>query len=99
MEEIDLCWRIHNAGYKIMVAPAAVVYHLGGGTLKQNSPRKTYLNFRNNLLMLYKNSPVKGFTGVIIKKMILDGIAAFKFLFSTGPSHFMAVLKAHLYFY
>ncbi|NNC86174.1 MAG: glycosyltransferase family 2 protein [Bacteroidia bacterium] len=99
MEEIDLCWRIHNAGYKIMVAPNSVIYHVGGGTLKQNSPRKTYLNFRNNLLMLYKNSPAKGFAMVLFKKLILDGVAALKFLFSVGASHFMAVLKAHIYFY
>ncbi len=59
MEEIDLCWRIHLAGYRIAVVPQSSVYHLGGASLDAANPRKTYLNFRNNLLMLHKNLPCK----------------------------------------
>jgi GT2 family glycosyltransferase len=55
MEEIDFCWRVKNAGYKVMYCPDSTIYHIGGGTLPKHSPRKTYLNFRNNLSLLYKN--------------------------------------------
>ena len=99
MEEIDLCWRIHNAGYKVFYEPSSVVYHIGGGTLASGNPRKTYLNFRNNLLMLHKNLPEKNFYFIFITKLILDGIAAVKFLFGDGFAHFRAVLYAHIYFY
>ena len=99
MEEIDLCWRIKRNGYKIYAIGNAHVYHLGGGTLKKVNPKKTFLNFRNNLLMLIKNHPSKGFISLIIQKLILDGIASIKFLFEGKPNHALSVLKAHFSVY
>lgn len=99
MEEIDLCWRIQNAGYRLVVEPASVVYHVGGGTLSVLSPRKTYYNFRNNLMMLHKNLPQQKLYSTLFIKLVLDGIAAIKFLFSNGFGHFKAVFNAHMYFY
>jgi len=95
MEEIDLCWRLRNRGRKIMYCPDSTVYHVGGGTLNKISPRKTYLNFRNNLILLTKNHASRFFWLKIYLRMCLDGIAAFRFLFSGDGSHFMAVVKAH----
>ncbi|PKP51508.1 MAG: dTDP-Rha--alpha-D-GlcNAc-pyrophosphate polyprenol alpha-3-L-rhamnosyltransferase [Bacteroidetes bacterium HGW-Bacteroidetes-1] len=99
MEEIDFCWQLKNQGFKIMYCPNSVVYHIGGGTLPKNSPRKTYLNFRNNLSMLYKNLPPSFFSYVIITRLFLDGVASFKFLIEGGVGDFLAVLRAHLHFY
>ncbi|MDP4289713.1 MAG: glycosyltransferase family 2 protein [Bacteroidota bacterium] len=99
MEEIDLCWRIKNMNYKIMYCPDSVVYHIGGGTLPKNSPRKTYLNIRNNLFLLLKNLPVSRLFAILFARFILDGIASIKFLIDGGIGDFMAVLKAHLSFY
>ena len=99
MEEIDFCWRLKNAGYKIMYCPGSVVYHVGGGTLPKRSSRKTYLNFRNNLSLLYKNLPHKLILPVFAVRFPLDGFAAFKFLIDGGFADFYAVLRAHLYFY
>ena len=99
MEEIDLCWRMQNMGYRIKACPTSTVYHVGGGTLSKISPQKTFLNFRNNLLLLSKNVPSNKLFPVIFYRMILDGIAAFKFLFAEGFGHFTAVIKAHFSFY
>jgi len=99
MEEIDLCWRLKNQDKKVFYCGKSTVFHLGGGTLNKVSPKKTYLNFRNNLLMLLKNLPKNTWILIIFIRMILDGIAAFKFLFSNGISHVFAILKAHIYFY
>ncbi len=99
MEEIDLCWRLKNAGYKIFAEPSAVVYHIGGGTLNKFSSQKTYLNFRNNLTTLAKNHPSKNLIFKIWYRMILDGIAAFRFLLAGTPKHFFAVIHAHFSFY
>lgn len=100
MEEIDLCWRIKNRGWKITCEPQSIVYHVGGGTLNQGSPRKTFLNFRNNLNILLKNLPGSKLIPVLFLRMVLDGVAAFSFLFQhKGHLHFLAVLKAHLHFY
>lgn len=99
MEEIDFCWRLKNAGYKIMYCPHSSVYHIGGGTLPKNSPRKTYLNFRNNLSMLYKNLPSSFFTYVMVSRLFLDGVASMKFLVDGGWGDFFAVLRAHAHFY
>jgi GT2 family glycosyltransferase len=100
MEEIDLCWRIRNLGYKIYCTPTSVVYHVGGGTLNKYSPRKTYLNFRNNLMMMIKNLPEKKMFRTILIRLLLDGIAAFKFLIDkNGFQHFKAVAKAHFFIY
>ncbi len=99
MEEIDLCWRIKRAGYKIFAIGNSHVYHLGGGTLKKVNPTKTFLNFRNNLLMLIKNHPSKSFLLRITQKLVLDGIAGIKFLVLGKPNHTLAILKAHLSVY
>lgn len=99
MEEIDFCWRLKNEGYKIMYCPDSEVYHIGGGTLPKNSPRKTYLNFRNNLTMLYKNLPSSYFAYVIVTRLFLDMAASFKFLVDGGWGDFFAVMRAHAHFY
>ena len=99
-EEIDLCWRLKNKGYKIMVEPKSVVYHVGGGTLQSNSPFKTYLNFRNNLCMLFKNLPINSLFVILPVRLFLDGIAAFTFLQQNkGIQHYLMITKAHFSFY
>ena len=99
MEEIDLCWRLKNLGYKIMYCPKSTVYHIGGGTLPKISWRKTYYNFRNNFYLLYKNLPDDLLVEVFMKRFFLDGIAALKFLFTAGFKDFWAIYKAHTTFY
>jgi GT2 family glycosyltransferase len=99
MEEIDLCWRMKNAGHKIMYCPDAVVYHVGGGTLNYMSPQKTYLNFRNNLFLIYKNYQQSSLFLKIMKRLIIDGIAGAKFFFGGQFKHTWAVIKAHFHFY
>ncbi len=98
MEEIDFCWRIKRAGYKVMVCPQSVVYHLGGATLNKTNPKKTYLNFRNNLIMLAKNANWRFLIFRFPQRIFLDTIAAYKALFSLDFATFWAILKAHLYF-
>ena len=98
MEEIDLCWRLKNRGKKIGVCGLANVYHLGGGTLSKSSSTKVFLNFRNNLLILLKNED--GFRpAFIFRRLILDGIAALRFLLRGEISFFLSIAKAHLVFY
>lgn len=99
MEEIDLCWRMRNSGYKIISCSKSFVYHVGGGTLSKKNPRKTYLNFRNNLMTVYKNSSAQGLLFKIIFRMVLDGVAGLKFLLEGHPKDCQAVIKAHFYFY
>lgn len=99
MEEIDFCWRMKNLGYKIYCCPESKVYHIGGGTLPKSSSRKTYLNFRNNLSLLYKNLPANRVFWVIFYRILLDWVAAIKFLFSGGLADFWAVTRAHFAFY
>lgn len=99
MEEIDLCWRLKNLGHTVFYCPDATVYHVGGGTLSKTSPRKTYLNFRNNLILICKNHPPHLFAAKLFTRMVLDGIAGIKFIASGQFSHFTAVLKAHWSFY
>lgn len=99
-EEIDLCWRLKNNGYKIMVEPKSKVFHVGGGTLNANSSYKTYLNFRNNLFMLIKNMKFSDILIIIPLRLILDAIAAISFLNQkNGVSHLIAIVKAHITFY
>ena len=98
-EEIDLCWRINAAGYKIRYTPHSVVYHLGGGTLNAMNPKKTYYNFRNSLYNIIKNIPKNDLIWVLFGRMTLDGIAGLKFLAEGKLSHFTAVLRAHFHFY
>ena len=92
MEEIDLCWRMRRAGWKLMCVPQSVVYHLGGGALSYDNPRKTYLNFRNNLLMIYKNKQHP--YGVLFVRFFLDYIAACYFLLLGNVGSAKAVLTA-----
>lgn len=99
MEEIDLCWRLKSKGFKIIYEPQSVVYHLGGGTLSYGSPRKIYLNFRNNLFMLFKNLPKPQFKRIFLLRMVLDGVAAVKFIVGFNFKEFWAVIKAHASFY
>ncbi len=94
MEEIDLCWRLRNRGRRIVCVPQSVAYHVGGATLDQGNPRKTFLNFRNNLLMLYKNLPESELYSVMRTRALLDYVAAFKFLATFDIPNFRAVLKA-----
>ncbi|MCD0465319.1 glycosyltransferase family 2 protein [Flavobacterium sp. ENC] len=98
-EEIDLCWRALNEGYIIKYNSQSTVYHVGGATLQHGNPKKTYLNFRNSLLMLVKNLPKKGLFFVIFTRMILDGIAAMRFVTQGKFRHTFAILKAHFSFY
>lgn len=99
MEEIDLCWRMKNLGYSVWVEPASSIFHIGGGTLNKLSRQKTYLNFRNNLTTLTKNDKGTFLVPKIFYRMILDGVAAFKFLLDGQPKHFFAVIHAHFSFY
>ncbi len=99
MEEIDLCWRAQLVGYRIAVQPASCVYHLGGGTLSVNNPHKTYLNFRNNLAMLYKNLSKGRLWPTLLVRMLLDGLAAMAYLLQGKPMLFKAVFRAHRDFY
>lgn len=98
-EEIDLCWRLQNEGYKIWVQPDSVVYHLGGGSLEKGSTRKLYLNFRNNLIMLCKNLHPREAFWVVFKRLSLDGLAALHFLLKGKVGSFWAVMKSHFAFY
>ncbi len=99
MEEIDLCWRAKLAGNHVWVVPQSVVYHVGGGTLPNNSPQKLYFNFRNNLMMLYKNLPSNCLVPVIITRMIFDGGSAIVYLLQLKFSYLRSVLKAHVDFW
>ena len=95
MEEIDLCWRIRLAGKEVWAVPDSHVYHLGGGSLPASNPRKTYLNFRNNLLMLHKNLPDSVRRGILLRRRLLDTLAWVKFVVSGDKENAAAVLKAH----
>ncbi len=94
MEEIDLCWRLNSRGEKIVCLPQSIIYHLGGGTLNVDNPRKTYLNFRNNLLMIYKNESNERLNKVLCMRKFLDNLAAIVFLLKGDMANFKAVRKA-----
>ncbi len=98
-EEIDLCWRIQNEGYKIQYVGASTVYHVGGATLKETNPHKTFLNFRNSLFTIVKNVPKRFVFFVVFFRLILDGIAGVKFLIELRPVHTWSIIKAHFSFY
>ncbi|MBT3684353.1 MAG: glycosyltransferase family 2 protein, partial [Cryomorphaceae bacterium] len=99
MEEIDLCWRAFNQGYNSYSVTSSKVFHVGAATIKKNS-RKTYLNYRNSLIMLTKNLPLKSLLSTLFIRLILDIIASYKFLFQGEFSNFISVYKAHIgYFY
>lgn len=98
-EEIDLCWRIQLAGYKIYSCPTSVVYHVGGGTLPRGNSKKTYLNFRNNHIMLSKNLPLRKKIWIIPVRSFLDAVSAWKGLLSGDGGYFIAILRSHAAFF
>jgi GT2 family glycosyltransferase len=99
MEEIDLCWRLNKAGYRVRYVPESVVFHIGGGSLPYNSPFKVYLNFRNSLFMLYKNLPDNKLNSTLFFRKSLDGVAAIMFLLKGNFENFKSVWKAHMDYY
>ncbi len=99
MEEIDLCWRAKNLDYDLKYVGNSSVYHLGGATLSNTNPKKSYLNFRNSLFMLTKNLPKGHVFYIILVRLILDGVAGIQFLITGKFSHFIAVIKAHFSYY
>ncbi len=97
-EEIDLCWRMQLSGYRVMVQPGSVVYHVGGGTLPAGNSYKTFLNFRNGLIMLYKNLPLDKRIGKLYIRLFLDVVAAWKGILTGDWGYFIAIARAHLHF-
>lgn len=95
MEEIDLCWRMQLEGYRLAVVPQSVVYHLGGGSLDAKNPRKTYLNFRNNLLMLHKNLPDATRRTSLFRRRLLDTVAWAKYVATFDWANAGAIIRAH----
>lgn len=95
MEEIDLCWRLKNAGHKIYFSSESLIYHVGGGTLSKSNPKKYYFNFRNGLALMIKNLPAKELWWKFPLRIIIDWVAALKFLVTGEPRLFIVVLKAH----
>lgn len=98
-EEIDLCWRSYNLGYTTLYTSKSLVYHVGGATLNEANPQKTFLNFRNSLLMLTKNLPKNKLIPILFSRLCLDGIAGIQFLMQGKSKHTFAILKAHIAFY
>ena len=98
-EEIDLCWRALNLGFKVSYIPSSVVYHVGGATLNESNPKKTFLNFRNSLLMLTKNLPENKLIPIIFTRLVLDGLAGIHFILQGKFIHCWAIIKAHFHFY
>jgi GT2 family glycosyltransferase len=98
-EEVDLCWRAQNKGLKVYYVGASYVYHLGGSTLSNMNPKKTFLNFRNSLFSITKNLPRKKAFSIIFVRLFLDGIAAIRFILQLKPAHCWAIVKAHLSYY
>ncbi|MCF2520156.1 glycosyltransferase family 2 protein [Dyadobacter sp. CY351] len=99
MEEIDLCWRLLNMQYRITYCGKSVVYHVGGGTLHKSNPRKTFLNYRNNLIMLFKNLPKGRRWKTVFIRLILDGISSVRFMATGAWPDVVAILRAHIAFY
>lgn len=95
MEEIDLCWRLQRAGYRIRVEPQSTVYHIGGASLPQGTPRKTYYNFRNSLLMLYKNLPAGAWRSTLARRLVFDSVAAARLLATGRTGEAWAVVRAY----
>ncbi len=99
MEEIDLCWRLKSMGHRIVIVPESVVYHLGGGTLPINTPRKMFLNYRNSLYLLQKNLPRNKLILILFARACLDSVSAIVYLSKFSFGFFWAVIKAHMQFY
>jgi len=97
-EEIDLCWRTQRLGLHFLAIPESTVYHVGGGTLSYNNPRKTFLNFRNSLLMIHKNQPTM-LWWVLFRRLSIDGLAGLSYLAKGQFKHLWAILKSHVVFY
>lgn len=98
-EEIDLCWRIFNSGYTIKYCHSSKVYHVGGATLQEGSPMKTFLNFRNSLAMMVKNLPVSSLFPILFLRLSQDGVAGVRFILQGKWMQCYMILKAHFYFY
>jgi len=98
-EEIDLCWRAFNLGYKTKYTSKSIVYHVGGATLNEGNPKKTFLNFKNSLLMLTKNLPKNKLIPIIVFRLFLDGLAGIQFILKGKFKHCIAIIKAHFAFY
>jgi GT2 family glycosyltransferase len=98
-EEVDLCWRAKNKGHKISYIGNSEVYHLGGSTLSNMNPKKTFLNFRNSLFSLLKNLPLKRSIPLIIGRLVLDAVAGLRFILQGKPMHCLAIIHAHFSFY
>lgn len=98
-EEIDLCWRMKRAGFRILVEPKATVFHVGGGTLSYNTPHKTYLNFRNTLTTSFKNEPISRLIWWLPTRLLLDGLAGILFLSQGNVAHIRSIIQAHFHFY
>ncbi len=98
-EEIDLCWRANNQGYQVYYIGSSQVYHLGGSTLSNMNPKKTFLNFRNSLFNILKNLPLFQALAIVLSRLILDGLAGIVFLFQGKARHTLAIIKAHFSFY
>jgi GT2 family glycosyltransferase len=99
MEEIDLCWRLKNEGLEIHYEPTSLVYHVGGGTLNKENPLKTFLNYRNNLAMLFKNLPGSVLFQIIFLRVVIDGISSIKYLIEGKFASIWAIIRAHFAFY
>ncbi|CAG5012098.1 hypothetical protein DYBT9275_05105 [Dyadobacter sp. CECT 9275] len=99
MEEIDLCWRLLNAGHRVTYCGMSTVYHVGGGTLHKSNPKKTFLNYRNNLIMLFKNLPLGRRWKTIFFRLILDGISSVRFMAAGAWPDVLAIVRAHFAFY
>jgi GT2 family glycosyltransferase len=98
-EEVDLCWRARNHGYKVFYTGASEVFHMGGSTLNNMNPKKTFLNFRNSLFSITKNLPRKKAFPIILSRLLLDGIATIRFIFQLKLKHAWAIVRAHLSYY
>ncbi|WP_340073641.1 glycosyltransferase family 2 protein [Leptobacterium sp. I13] len=98
-EEVDFCWRTHNKGFKVMYTGKSHVYHLGGATLSNMDPKKTFLNFRNSLFSITKNLPKRKVIVLVFLRLILDGIAVLRFILLLKPRHALSVLYAHISYY
>ena len=99
MEEIDLCWRLLTKGYRIMYCGYSTVFHVGGGTLHKSNPRKTFLNYRNNLLMMYKNLPRGRRKKTILIRLVLDGLSSVRYILAGAWPDVWAIVQAHFAFY
>ena len=99
MEEIDLCWRLLNRDWRIVCCGESAVYHVGGGTLHKSNPRKTFLNYRNNLMMIYKNMPVRQRVKVLLVRLVLDGLSSVRFMMAGSWPDVWAIVRAHFAFY